>query len=168
MGLMYKEIVFRRKLPVMITFFFIMTIMLYLLKISEIMNLIPIYMSREIDLLCLFILILFGAYEIQKCQIQYKYSIIADQLIIHKVKGKNQELVEDINIQDIKYIGYINKLNDIKINCKKKKYICSLINMNKYCCIYSNGHRFNKIYFEPSSELIEKLKYLKNKQIMYR
>lgn len=168
MGTMYKEVIFRKRLPVFIVFFVAMTIVLYLLKIAEIMNLIPIHMSRIIDLFCLFTLISFAIYEIQKCQVQYKYSIIGEQLIIHRVKGKSQKLVEDINIQDIRYIGPINKRQGVKWGCKRRNYICSLINLNKHCCIYADGHINREVYFEPSSELIEKIRCIKNKQKIFQ
>lgn len=164
MGAMYKEIIYRRRLPVFIVFFAVMTIVLYLLKIAEIMELIPIHMSREIDLICLIAVISFGVYGIRICQIQYKYSIIGEQFIIHKIKGHNQKIVEDIRIQDIEYIGLIKNLQSNKKGCKNKKYICSLFNLNKYCCIYDDGGMVHKVWFEPSSEFIEKIKCIKSKQ----
>jgi hypothetical protein len=168
MGNMYKEVIFRKRLPVFIVFFVVMIIVLYLLKIAEIMNLIPIHMARIIDIFCLFTLISFAIYEIKKCQVQYKYSIIGEQLIIHRVKGKSQKLVEDIKIQDIRYIGPISKRHAVKWGNKRRNYICSLINLNKHCCIYADGHKSHEVYFEPSSELIEKIKIIKNKQKVFQ
>lgn len=164
MGAMYKEIIFRKRLPVIIVFFFAMIVLISILKIIEVMDIVPLHLSREVDIICLFSLLLFGGYEIQKCRVQYKYSIIGDELIIHKLKGEEQILVEDIKIEDIQYIGCISRSYNKKKNVKTKKYICSILNINKYCCIYSEGNKNYKMYFEPSRDLINKVKSIKDKQ----
>lgn len=163
MGFMYKEIIFRKRLPVVLTFFFAIILILYMIKIAEIFKLVPGNMGRVLDLASLVMVISFGYYEFEKCRIKYKYSIIADQLIIHKIKGEEQKLLEDIKIKNIQYIGPSSKLQGKGKHCKTKKYICSILNFNKNCCIYDDGTKELKIYFEPSAELIEKVKCIKQK-----
>ncbi len=163
MGFMYKEIIFRKRLPVALTFFFAIIFILYMIKMTEIFKLVPANMGRTLDIISLAIVISFGYYELQKCRIKYKYSIIADQLIIHKIKGTEQKLLEDIKIKNIQYIGPSNKVYGVGKHCKTKKYICSILNFNKNCCVYDDGTKSLKIYFEPSVELIEKVKCIKQK-----
>jgi len=163
MGFMYKEVIIRKRLPVFIVFFLVIILILCLLKIAEIMKLVSSDMGKFVDIISLFILTGFGMFEFHKCRIKYKYSIIADQLIIHKIKGDEYKLVEDIRIDDIQYIGPNSKLRGIKKHLKTKKYICSVFNMKKQCCVYHIGKKSYKIYFEPSIELIEKVKCIKDR-----
>lgn len=167
MGAMYKEIIFRKTLPVIIILFLAMMFLISFLKLVEVMGLIPVEMSRIVDVICLVSLSLFGFYEYEKCKVQYKYSIIGDELIIHKLKGEEQILVEDIKIHDIQYIGYISKLSNKKKNLKTKKYICSILNINKFCCVYNHGGRNYKMYFEPSKDLVDIVKRIQDKQHVF-
>ena len=42
-----------------------------------------------------------AAFEAIRCRIRYRYLIIADQLIIHRVKGARDEVKVDIKLKDI-------------------------------------------------------------------
>ncbi|MGL4656025.1 MAG: hypothetical protein ACRCWM_09110 [Sarcina sp.] len=91
----------------------------------------------------------------------YKYSVVADQFIIHKVTDKNQNILENIKVGNILYIG--NNENEIKKfkACTCKKYTCSMVSSERYCCIYESNGATKKFYFEASSNFVEKVKNLK-------
>lgn len=91
----------------------------------------------------------------------YKYSVIADQLIVHKVTDKSQNILENIKVGDILYIGK----NEAEIKkfkaCNCKKYTCSMFSSEKYCCVYKSNGKTKKFYFEASNNFVEKVEKLK-------
>ncbi len=104
--------------------------------------------------------------EFSKCTVKYKYSIVADQFIIHKIKGDEVKILEDIKLKDIEFIGkYRNCKGDIHIS-SSKKYICSTSFGKKFCCVYKLGDKFKKFYFEPSDSLMSKITLLKQKNVI--
>jgi hypothetical protein len=46
-----------------------------------------------------------------------------------------------------------------------KKYVCSIFNFNPYCCIYRDGDKLKRFYFEPSNNFIEKIKLNREKRL---
>ena len=165
MGNMYKETVARRRVPVLLFMLILLVGILFLVgflknirfygyKLDEILN---------IFLLCIVVLVSF--LEIFKCKIKYSYFIIADQFIIHKIKGNYNRVVENIKLKDIIYFDKCAGLKT-KINISNsKKYTCSLLNRETYCCVYKDGNSTKKFYFEPSNNLIAKIKYLSSKRL---
>lgn len=60
--------------------------------------------------------------EYRKCKTSYKYSIVANQLMIHKVKANKQSTLENIKLNNIVYLGkdYSKEAKDFKTSsCKK-------------------------------------------------
>ncbi len=97
--------------------------------------------------------------EFSKCKVKYKYSIVADQFIIHKIKGEEVTILEDIKLKNIEFIGkYSNCNTKISILRSSKKYICSTFIGSKFCCVYKVGDKFKKFYFEPSDGLMNKIR----------
>ena len=98
---------------------------------------------------------------INNCRTSYKYSVVGDRLIIHKIDSKKQVVLEKVKVSDILYIGRerreISKLGVIL----SKKYMCSLFDSNKYCCVYKKDGVNKKFYFQPSDEFISKISNLK-------
>ena len=101
--------------------------------------------------------------EFSKCKVKYKYSIVADQFIIHKLKGEQVKILEDIKLKDIEFIGRYSKYNTENHISSSKKYMCSTFNGSKFCCVYKEGNKLKKFYFEPSDDLMNKIKTLKSK-----
>ncbi len=97
--------------------------------------------------------------EYRKCKTSYRYSIVANQLMIHKMKGNEQEILENAKLNNIVYLG---KEDSKKARVFKtdscKKYVCSLLDRTgHYCCIYKKNDKYHKFYFKPSKELVCKL-----------
>lgn len=158
MGNMHKETICRRKLASLIKLFTLIVIVLFFIKIIE-----GLYIGSTLAVFTGGLVTLVLVLEIIKCRVRYTYSLIADQFIIHRIKGNDDKVVENIKVKDIEYIEKQKTINITTIN--NKKYICSLLNFNPYCCAYRQGDKLKKFYFEPSSNLIEKLKFNRNKRL---
>lgn len=159
---MYKETVARKKMP---TIFIIGLYLATYVVISDVVKnvsmgnvLIGEYLKIALTLLVLVIIIK----QVNKCSIRYKYSIIADELIIYKLKGSREEVIESIKLGDIQCVEKTNllKYNLDRFFCKK----CACINLinDVYKCKYSNNKNSGKFYFEPSYKLINKLNIFNN------
>jgi len=103
--------------------------------------------------------------EFSKCKIKYKYSIVVDQFIIHRIKGGEVTILEDIKLKDIEFIGKYSDYSSDNHISSSKKYICSSFTGSKFCCVYKLGNKFKKFYFEPSVPLINKINLLKSKPL---
>ncbi|MBU5591695.1 hypothetical protein KQI89_07950 [Clostridium sp. MSJ-4] len=165
MRTMYKEVVTRRRIPVIVSILLGLIIMIIIANIVEeikIANYEIGFITNPVFFTITSIVIFL---ELLKCKVKYKYSIISNQLIIHRLKNKEQSVVENVQLEDIVFIG---KVRDIKSNISKdmkevvnsigtKRYVCSPIMPNQYCCIYKNGAKYKKFYFQPSGEFINKV-----------
>lgn len=166
MRIMYKEIVTRRKTPFMASMLLGLVIMIVISNILEQIK-ISNYQIGFITNPVLFVITsIVITLELIKCKVKYKYSIISNQLIIHRLKNNNQSVVESVKIEDIVFIG---KTKDIKgcinKNIKRavssissKRYVCSMSMFNQYCCIYKYGNQYKRFYFQPSMEFLKKIK----------
>lgn len=160
---MYKEMVERKKFPAVVLLF---VTLIAIICLSDLLPKISIGSINIKIFATMFLNILMVALcyiEFSKCKVKYKYSIVADQFIIHKIKGEEVKIQEDIKLKDIEFIGkYSNCNTDIHIS-SSKKYICSTFNGSKFCCVYKSGDKFRKFYFEPSDGLMNKIKIVKAK-----
>jgi hypothetical protein len=154
---MCKEEVTRKKLPVVLSYFVLLIIMICLSDIVENITI----QNRSIGIVTnpIFAIIMVSiiAIEILKCRTKYKYSIISDQFIIHKIKTNTrvQIVVENIKLKDIGSIVKKGKFNSrFDIN---NKYTCSFFNPITYCCTYTCNGKDKKFYFQPSEKFVTKL-----------
>jgi hypothetical protein len=104
--------------------------------------------------------------EIEKCKLSYTYSIIANQFIIHKIKGNSDKVVENIKIADIKYIGKNGSCNLNKEVSFGGTHTCSIFNKDLYCCVYEDKGKIRKFNFESSEKLIIKINRLREKRLV--
>ncbi|MFD3158639.1 hypothetical protein ACFIJ5_17575 [Haloimpatiens sp. FM7330] len=160
---MYKEIIERKKLPVIICLIFILCIFIYISKYVSSLFIDNDFLCGLFDVFFTIAMIVIIMAEIYKTNIKYKYSIIADQFIIHKLRGDSKIEVENIKFKDIKFIGKKSELKSRYDVISNRRYICSLFNSKKYCCVYFDGSGFRKFYFEPSADLVDKLEFIMNK-----
>lgn len=161
---MYKETVIRKKIVSLIRLIFVIA---FSIVVSDLLTSIKLFgfSSGKYSSVLIFVLTIIIIYkEINKCKVKYKYSIIADQFIVYKVKGNKQEIMENIKINDIQSL---DKIFRKKINLRDfmvRKYTSLAITSVIYCCTYKNKNRTQKFYFEPSFYLVSKLNSLKNKK----
>jgi hypothetical protein len=162
---MYREMVQRKKFPVVILLFITLIAVICLSDLLPNINVGSINIKAFITMFFNTLMVAICYIEFSKCKVKYKYSIVADQFIIHKIKGEEVKILEDIKLKDIEYIGkYKNCKTDIRVS-SSKKYICSTFAQSKFCCVYKLGDQFKKFYFEPSDSLMNKITLLKEKQV---
>ncbi|QAT38854.1 hypothetical protein [Clostridium sp. JN-9] len=162
---MYKESIFRRKISSVIMILLTSVVLLY---IAQLLNNFIVYgfkVSNFTGVLFTLAVLLVTLIEIQKCKISYTYSIIANQFIIHKIKGNIDKVVENIKIDDIKYIGKIRSCNFSKEVAFGGTHTCSLFNKDLYCCVYEDRDKIKKFNFESSERLVEKVNKLREKRL---
>ncbi|NEZ47341.1 hypothetical protein FDF74_09060 [Clostridium niameyense] len=165
MGNMYKETIIRKRVPVLLFVIILLTISLYLMEFIKGLKINVYNIQQILNNLIIAFLILISLFEIVKCKVRYTYFIIADQFIIHKIKGSEDKVVENIKLKDIIYFGKTNRIKSKFMLTNCKKYTCSLFNGEAYYCIYKKGDKTKKFYFEPSYNLIKKLEYFSNKRL---
>ena len=162
---MYKEMVQRKKFPAVVLLFITLIIFICLSdllpKVSIGSTNIKIFVTMFFNILMIALCYM----EFSKCKIKYKYLIVADQFIIHKIRGEEVTIREDIKLKDIKFIGKNCDYSSDADIISSKKYICSTSIGSKFCCVYKVEDKFKKFYFEPSDGLMKKIKLLKEKSL---
>lgn len=163
MGNIYREVVCKRKTKAIILVVLFTSCMIALSTIISEVKGIDRNVRAFIDFGCVIATIFYMSYEILKCTIKYKYSIMINKLMIHRIYSNSQRNVENIDFKDIVYVG---KHSDSKFDGKvhKKRYMCDLLTDEKYCCIYKTQKGFNEIYFQPSNELISRIEQIKQRE----
>lgn len=151
--MMHREIVSKRKAPVIAISLIIITFMLY---VHEGLKLIKFKDGTTLQIwniiiLSITILMLLG--EIISCYTSYKYAIIADKLIVNRILGSNERNLASIKLSDIKYIGI--KSEAPKRKCKSVgTFVCSLFSQKTCVCVFEQKGKMYKFDFEPSEELL--------------
>jgi len=162
---MYKEMVERKKFPAIVLLFITLITVICLSDLLPKVSIGSINIRTFITMFFNTLMIALCYVEFSKCKVKYKYSIVVDQFIIHRIKGGEVKILEDIKLKDIQYIGkYCNYNSDMHIS-SSKKYICSTFVGNKFCCVYKVGDKLKKFYFEPSVSLMNKIRLLKEKSL---
>lgn len=155
--MMHKEVVGRKKAPVIAIVFFVITFMLY---IHEGLNYIDFDNSRTLlilNIIVLLVTLLIIAREYKSCKVYYKYAIIANKLIINKISGDTEDNLTSVNITDIVYIGKktddVKKYNAKAIGC----FMCEKLRAKQCCCIYKKNGNYYKFNFQPSENFVERV-----------
>ena len=162
---MYKEMVQRKKFPAVVLLFIALITFICLSDLLPKISIGSINMKTFITMFFNTLMIALCYIEFSKCNVKYKYSIVADQFIIHKIRGGEVKILEDIKLKDIEFIGKYSKHNtDIHVS-SSKNYMCSTFNGSKFCCVYKAEDKFKKFYFEPSDGLMNKIRSLKAKPL---
>lgn len=165
MNTMYKEVVGRRITPVIVGSFVLITIMINLSNTIENVKIFDYKIGGITNPLLLIFTISVIGIEFFKCNVKYKYSIIAGELIIYRMNSKYQEIIENIKLENIVYIGRRKECKRKISVLSSKKCLCTLLHFDKVCCIYKDGDNYKEVYFDPSERLLAKLKKIsKNNQ----
>lgn len=162
-GVMHRELIKRKKATTIISSIVVLCAMIFL---ANIIGRIKINNSRlEIytDPILSIITLGFLFFELIQCKIKYKYSIIADKLMIHKIISNEEKILEKIRLSDIVYIGKNDKEQKQYSVSSKRRYVCNTAMASNYCCVYKLGEAYRKIYFQPSEELISKINRIKDR-----
>ena len=160
---MYKEMIQRKKLPTVVLLFITLITFICLSDLLPKISIGSMNIRTYITIFFNVLMVSLCYIEFSKCKVKYKYSIVADQFIIHKLKGEQTKILEDIKLKDIEFIGKYSKYNAENHISSSKKYMCSTFNGSKFCCVYKEGDKLKKFYFEPSDGLMNKITSLKSK-----
>ncbi|MGL5244098.1 MAG: hypothetical protein ACRC7R_02805, partial [Sarcina sp.] len=101
MGIMHREVINRRKDTTIIGSIVFLSIMIGLAKLIGNFKISHFKLESITDPIMIVLTIFILYLELRKCKVSYKYSVIANQLIIHKIKVNNQQTLENIKINNI-------------------------------------------------------------------
>lgn len=158
LNMMHKEIVAKKKAPVIGIALFVITFMLYAQEALKIID----FSSRKTLLLCKLIIALIAVLviirEFLKCKVSYKYALIANKLIVNKIFSNDEKNLTSIKISDIVYLGKKGK-QPKNIEAKLVgSYGCNKLKFEQCCCIYKVDNNYYKFYFQPSECFINRVK----------
>ncbi|GKU27725.1 hypothetical protein [Clostridium folliculivorans] len=157
MGTMHKEVIERKKASTIVVSIIVLCLMIVLSNYNQAVVIYNQQVSIFINIFIIVLTIAFGILQVVRCRTYYKYSIVADKLIIHKVKSTGQITLENIKITDIVYLGKIISSPKKYPISSTRLYVCNILGLKTYCCIYKDTHKYKKFYFQPSGDLINKL-----------
>lgn len=162
MGIIYKEIVRHRKVSSVRGFIMLVAC---ILTVNILVN--STHYSSEYNIALEILLIAGGllAIPILKSivhvaytqRICYAYKLIDKELIFERNIGKSRKVILDIDMEDVEVFLPAMEAKDIK-GSRTYKFLCRPSKENIYCCVVRERDEKVKVYFQPSSELIRKLK----------
>lgn len=156
--MMHREIVAKKRVPVITMILFSITAILYLAEAIERSKYNKHIIGYIFNATLVVITVALVAKEIRSCFVSYKYAVIADKLIINLIVNKEEKNLESIRMSDVVYIGEKSNIpKEYQFTIKCKKYLCNRIGAKSYYCIYKNGNKFEKIKFQPSDKFIGKI-----------
>ncbi|WP_238884276.1 hypothetical protein [Clostridium sp. YIM B02551] len=155
MGIMHKEVLKKRKAPVLILSIIMISIAIVISQVFRTVNISGFGVSSISDPIILLLIGVFLFSQYRECKSEYKYSIIGEDFIINRISDKKVNTLQDININDIIYIkktkvGFLAAIFS-------KRYACSAFSFDVYCCRYRDGNKIRKFYFQPSYCLVDKI-----------
>ncbi|MGL5150411.1 MAG: hypothetical protein ACRC7N_07570 [Clostridium sp.] len=151
---MYKEIIARNRAFSIVLMVLMVVIALYLEQAIDF----TIYEKKQIrspyDYVLMVITGLFVSYELFTFKVKYKYSYIANKLIVNRRIFSNEKNLVSIRKEDVVYIGKNrNAPKEIKANYLGKY----TFDFNAHICIFNKGDKYYKFKFSPSEKLVKKL-----------
>ena len=155
---MHKELVVKKRSHAIIIIMFVIAFMLYAFDVIEMVK----GTNTNLAYGCYFIVGLFTTLFIAKqylsCRTCYKYSIIANELIINKIYRNNEKNISNISMKDIVYIGRKNEVPKEYKARSEGKYSFYSIRFNSDCCVYNKNGNLSMFDFNPSDKFIERVK----------
>lgn len=161
MGIMHRETIRQNRANTIIGSIVFSSIMIAIAKFVGEFELSGGRIEVVTDPLFIIVTLIVLAILLRQCKISYKYSVIADQLIIHKVSDNEQEILENIKINDILYLGKEKKKLKKFVTKTTKRYTCNSFDKNNYCCIYNREGKNYKFYFRASDKFVDKINKFK-------
>lgn len=112
--------------------------------------------STILDLILTLVFLLAGYAVISKGREVYRYSIIGDELIIHKMNGEKNELVAKVKLQEIR--GLHEKSGSRNILGRIRKNYCKDVVRRGCLCEYQEEGSRKSFYFSPSPSMLNKIR----------
>lgn len=160
--MMHKEVVERKRTHVIVLTLLLITCVLYLVEGIQALRIENLFVLKVAEYILLSFTIIFIILEYLSCKVSYKYSLIADKLIVNRIYHGNETNLESIKLSNIVYLGKKKDLpKEYKIKCTAR-YTCDLFGFDAIYCVYKKDGKLNIFNFEPSEDLIRRItKYRK-------
>lgn len=156
--MMHREVVAKKRVPVIATILLTLTVVLYLAEVIERSKFKENIIGNVFNGTLIVITLLLIAKEIRACFVSYKYAVIADKIIINSINSKEEKNLESIRLSDVLYIGDKSSIpRKYLFTLKTKKYLCNRIGVKSYYCICKSGNGIQKIKFQPSEKFVSKI-----------
>lgn len=114
-------------------------------------------MKTAMDLVLTMVFLLAGYAVITKSREVYRYSIIADDLIIHRISGDKNHLVRRVKLSEISSLHYSKSRRNI-LGAVKRNYSKNLVKLG-CCCEYQDEGNAKSFYFSPSQSMLNKINH---------
>ena len=154
MGCIYNEKVERNIAPLLIL---LMVFGLSLLSVSYYVS--EMGWDREVstilDLFLTLVFLLAGYSVILKGRETYRYRIIGDELIIHRMTGEKNELVAKVKLHEIKKLHV--KSHKTNLMGMIRKNYCENVVRKGCLCEYQAEGGSKSFYFSPSPSMLNKI-----------
>lgn len=155
---MHREIVAKKRVPVIAMILFSITAILYLAEAVERSKYNQHIIGHAFNGALAVVALILIFKEVQSCFVSYKYAVIADKLIINLISNKEEKNLVSIRMSDVVYIGEKSQMpKEYQLIRKSKKYLCNKIGAKSYYCVYKNSDKIEKIKFQPSDKFINKI-----------
>jgi hypothetical protein len=155
MGCIYNEKVERNMTPLLIL---LMVFGLSLLSVSYYVS--EMGWEREVstilDLFLTLVFLLAGYAVFLKGRETYRYSIIGDELIIHRLSGEKNDLVAKVKLQEIKKLQ--EKNGRANLGGLIRKNYCQNVVRKGCLCEYQAEGGSKSFYFSPSPSMLNKIR----------
>ncbi len=111
--------------------------------------------KTEMDLLLTTLFLLTSYRGLSRSRHSYRYSIIADDLIIHRMCGDHNHVIEKVKLSEIQSLRKVKNPTDF-LRGFRRTYTENLLKKD-YICAYENQSGKRTFYFSPSPCMINKL-----------
>lgn len=156
--MMHREVVVKKRIPVIVMILFSITIILYIIEAIERSKYNQHAIGYIFNISLLIISVMIIVKEIRSCFVSYKYAVIADKIIINLIKNKEEKNLESIRMSDVLFIGEKSHMpKEYQASKRTRRYLCNRIGSKSYYCVYKNGDKIHRIRFQPSDKFISKI-----------
>ncbi|HCW73527.1 MAG TPA: hypothetical protein DHM90_06760 [Clostridiaceae bacterium] len=114
-------------------------------------------MKTAMDLVLTMVFLLAGYAAVTKAREVYRYSIIADDLIIHRISGDKNHLVRRVKLSEISSLHYSRSKKNL-LGAVKRNYSRNLVKLG-CCCEYQDEGNAKSFYFSPSQSMLNKINH---------
>lgn len=163
MGIIYKEMVRHKRASFSK---WAVLLLMFVLTVNVLVN--SAHYSKNYDIAIEILLLLGGtlsaamlkmgfdmAYTKRIC---YMYKLIDKELIFERVIGGSKKFILSIDMKNVETFAPRCEVKNIRNVDRTYKFLCSPSPKNIYCCVVNDKGRQVKVCFQPSDELVKKLK----------
>lgn len=154
MACIYNERVKKSVVPLAIGLVFLGLSLITLSRYGVKLGVHPSF-KTELDLLLSTLFIIASYSGLSRSRHSFRYSIIADDLIIHKMCGDKNHVIEKVKLSQIKSLRKVKKMRNLILGLNRTYSENPL--KKDYLCAYETEGNKRTFYFSPSPCMINKL-----------